>query len=239
MLWWESQAVFWASWRGRREEIVKGKEEEDDDDADVVFEDVVFRLDGSRWGHWFSAQADMAGNATALAAEAWNTGGTVFWNTPKGKGEMFSLMELVGVEMLGPKKRLPLPYWLSAGVHNVVPYFRDADTSTTGITLAEGDLFFAMTKNTDGSESSGGDDDEEGGEEETKGSTTSASQLRKRKRQTIRKAKERQESGKPLRYNDGELIKDVAAADPEYGLFPVAYLEAADDVDDMEPNLDL
>ena len=231
MLWWESQAVFWASWRGRREETVrnsssdKGKEE-----GEVV----VFVDDGSRWGHWFTAQADLAGNAVALANEAWRSGGTVFWNSPKSKMEMFPLMDLIGVRMLGPKKYLPFPFGFSAGVQNAVPHYQDdAIATNAGSAATEGELFFAMTKE----ESSSSEGEEE--EEEEEGQ----SQLRKRKRQTIKKAQARQESAKPLKYNDvdghSELIKEVAAADPAYGLFPVGYLEAADEVDDLAPILDL
>lgn len=218
MSWWESQAVFWVSWKGRREETVKVDGGEGGEHVDI-------RLvpDGSRWGHWFSVSADMADNQASLAAEAWKTAGKVFWKTPKEKGEMIPLMELVGVRMLGPKNCAPSSlYGHTEGCQNVVPWYDEMAKAKLAANAPETDLFFALLSKE---------------EEEDKLDPVAAA-----KKRMLQVAEERRAASKQLRYNDAddnELAREIAKAAPERGLFPVGYLEAIEEMDDLAPVLDL
>lgn len=179
--------------------------------------------DGTRWGHWFSASADLADNPASLAAEAWKSGGKVFWRVPKEKREMLSIMELAGVRMLGPKRCAPSNvYGQSEGCQNLAKYYDEMAKAKLASEAPQSDVFFALLK------------------EEEEERQDPAAVEKKRLRDVT---EERLAATKQLRYNDdaatNEFAKELAKDDPARGLFPAAYLEAIDEMDDLAPVLDL
>lgn len=136
---------------------------------------------------------------------------------------MIPLMELVDARMLGPKNCAPSSlYGQNEGCQNVASWYDEMAKAELAADAPESDVFFALLRRE---------------EEEDKLDPVAAA-----KKRMLQAAEERRTTRKQLRYDDAddnEIAREIAKEDPSKGLFPVAYLEAAEEMDDLAPILDL
>ena len=115
------EGVYWATWRGKRLEVT--------DDGELVS-----LLDGSRWGHWFIAAAEIADRETPLHASAWSSwGDLISRNAPKSKRELSDTHELLGVRLLALRSSIPFCYSADRGLENLASQYPET----------RADIFFA------------------------------------------------------------------------------------------------